>query len=399
MRDKILIIDDEPNLGKILEETLGRKGYEVWAFESFEAARTTLDTEAVDVVITDLQMPGATGMEVLAYCRQYSPDLPVVMITAYGTVERAVAAMRAGAFDFVLKPFDNEELFRTLLKATESRKRRKREPAAGLMSAAGVGPVAIPLFGRSPDSVRLREGAERAARAESAVLLTGGIGTGKRSVAREIHRKSDRAREPFIQLNCEAVPPVFQLTELFGVEKGAGPMHWFSKPGAFELAQGGTMFIEEIDALSIEAQNALFAALESEAFTRVGGVKAHPMDARIVSTTSRDLEAAVKRGEFHVELYYKLSAISLHLPALRDRKEDLASDLIPYFIERSCNQRGIPVIACSANAMSWLLSQEWPGNLGELERTIQQAVARCDGKILDSKDLISQANQAPPADS
>jgi len=388
MRDKILILDDEPNLRRILEETLSRKGYEVLAFESFEAAKNTLDTEAIDVVITDLQMPGVSGMDVLAYCRSYSPDLPVVMITAFGTIERAVAAMRAGAFDFVLKPFDNEELFRTLLKATESRIRRRREPAAELMSAAGVGPVAIPLFGRSMEAVKFREEVERAARSGAPVLLTGGIGTGKRSVAREIHRKSDRAREPFIQLNCEAVPPVFQLTELFGVEKGAEPMHLFTKPGVFELAQGGTVFIEEIDALSIEAQNALFTALENESFTRVGGVKSHPVDARIISTGSRELDGAVKRGAFHVELFYKLSAAPLHLRALRERKEDLASDFIPYFIERSCTRRGIPVVACSPAALGWLLSQEWPGNLGELERTIQQAVSRCDGKTLEAKDLI-----------
>ncbi|NDG84726.1 MAG: sigma-54-dependent Fis family transcriptional regulator [Proteobacteria bacterium] len=388
MRDKILILDDEPNLRRILEETLNRKGYEVWAFESFEAAKNTLDTEAIDVVITDLQMPGASGMDVLAYCRQYSPDLPVVMITAFGTVERAVAAMRAGAFDFVLKPFNNDELFRTLLKAAESRIRRKREPALELMSAAGVGPVPIPLFGKSAEAANFREEVERASRTGVPALLTGGVGTGKRSVAREIHRKSDRAREPFIQLNCEAVPPVFQLTELFGVEKGAGPMHLFSKPGIFELAQGGTVFIEEIDALSIEAQNALFTALENEFFTRVGGVQSHPMDARILTTSSRDLDAAMKRGEFHVELYYKLSVLPLHLRALRERKEDLASDFIPYFIERSCTQRGIPVVACSPASMSWLLSQEWPGNLGELERTIHQAVTRCDGKTLDARDLI-----------
>jgi two-component system NtrC family response regulator len=387
MRDKILIIDDEANLRKILEETLSRKGYEVSSFESFEAAKTTLDTEAIDVVITDLQMPGTTGMDVLAYCRHYSPDLPVVMITAYGTIERAVSAMQAGAFDFVLKPFQNEELFRILLKATESRNRRKREPALELMSAVGIGPVPLPLFGRSEDAARFRDEVDQAARGGGAILMTGEVGTGKRSVAREIHRKSDRARAPFIQLNCEAVPPVFQTTELFGVEKGAGPMHLFSKPGVFELAQGGTVFIEEIDALSIEAQNDLFSALENEAFTRTGGVRSYPMDVRIIATSSRDLSLAVKEGSFHVELYYKLSVISLHFKSLRERLEDLETDFIPYFIERSCKKNGVPVKKCSQEVISWLLSQEWIGNLGELERTIHQGVIRAQGSELLLSDF------------
>ena len=382
MRDKILIIDDEPNLRKILEETLSRKGYDVSSFESFEAAKNTLDTEAIDVVITDLQMPGLTGMDVLAYCRQYSPDLPVVMITAFGTIERAVAAMQAGAFDFVLKPFQNEELFRILLKATESRIRRKREPALELMSAVGVGPVPLPLFGKSEDAGRFRDEVERATRGDGAILMTGEVGTGKRSVAREIHRKSVRSRAPFIQLNCEAVPPVFQPTELFGVEKGAGSMHLFSKPGIFELAQGGTVFIEEIDALSVEAQNDLFSALDNESFTRVGGVRSYPMDVRIIATSSRNLSLAVKEGAFHVELYYKLSVIPLHFKALRERRSDLESDFIPYFIERSCKKKGIPVVACSGDAMEWLLAQNWPGNLGELERTIHQGVIRAQGNEL-----------------
>jgi two-component system NtrC family response regulator len=387
MRDKILIIDDEVNLRKILEETLSRKGYDVSSFESFEAAKTTLDTEAIDVVITDLQMPGSSGMDVLAYCRTYSPDLPVVMITAYGTVERAVSAMQAGAFDFVLKPFQNEELFRILLKATESRIRRKREPALELMSAVGVGPVPLPLFGRSEDAVKFRDEVEHASRGGGAILMTGEVGTGKRSVAREIHRKSDRSRAPFIQLNCEAVPPVFQTTEFFGVEKGAGPMHLFSKPGIFELAQGGTVFIEEIDALSIEAQNELFLALENEAFTRMGGVRSYPMDVRIIATSSRDLSLAVKEGAFHVELYYKLSVVPLHFKSLRERRQDLESDFIPYFIERSCKKKGVPVISCSGELMAWLLAQSWPGNLGELERTLQQGVIRAQGSELTLSDI------------
>ncbi len=387
MRDQILIIDDEPNLRRILHETLTRQGYDVHSFAGFEEAKPALQTESIDVVITDLQMPGASGMEVLSYCKRYAPDLPVILITAYGTIERAVSAMREGAFDFVLKPFQNEELFRILRKATESRIRRNREPGIELMSAAGVGPVPIPLFGKSPEAASLRAQVERASRSDAPVLMTGAIGTGTQSLAHEIHRKSVRAREPFLQLNCGAVPAVFQPTELFGVEKGAGPMHWFSKPGALELAQTGTLFLEEIDALSVEAQNQLFTALENESFVRVGGVRTIPAGARILAVSSRDLGALARDGAFHVELFYKLSALTVLVKPLTDRKDDLRSDFIPYFLERASRKRGIPAVSCSEQAMSWLLAQEWSGNLGELERAIQQAVGRCEGGVLELGDF------------
>ncbi len=395
MRDQILIIDDEPNLRTILHETLTRQGYDVLSFAGWDEAKPALQTESIDVVITDLQMPDASGMDVLAYCKRYAPDLPVILITAYGTIERAVAAMREGAFDFVLKPFQNEELFRILRKASESRIRRNREPGSGLMgksgaewmSASGVGPVPIPLFGKSPEAASLRAEVERASRSEAPVLMTGPAGTGARSLAHEIHRKSVRAREPFLQLNCAAVPAVFQPTELFGVEKGAGPMHWFSKPGALELAQTGTLFLEEVDALSVEAQNQLFTALENESFVRVGGVRGIPAGARIIATSVRDVGVLARDGAFHVELFYKLSALPVLLKPLKDRKDDLRTDFIPYFLERASCKRGIPAVACSEDAMSWLLAQEWPGNLGELERAIQQAVGRCEGGVIERTDF------------
>jgi len=387
MRDKVLIIDDEPNLRRILEATLGREGYEVSSHESFEEAKLALNTEAVDVVITDLQMPGASGMDVLGYCKQYAPDLPVIVITAYGTIEKAVAAMQAGAFDFVLKPFQNEELFRILSKAIQNRIRRRREPASELMSAVGVGSVPLPLFGKSPSTVAFRQQVERLSRSAGAVVMLGEVGTGKRSVAQEIHRKSDRSRGPFSQLNIDAIPPVFQMSELFGVEKGASPMHLFSKPGAFELARGGTLFIEEIDRLSIEAQNQFFTALENEYFSRVGGLQRIPVNFRILATSSRDLGIAVREGAFHVELYYRLSTEVLSFAPLRDRIPDLISDFIPYFIEKAARRKGTPAPACGDSARDWLVGQAWTGNLGELERRITRGVNRCQGMILERGDL------------
>ncbi len=392
MRDKILVIDDEPNLRKILEATLSRGGYEVFSHESFESAKLSLNTEAVDMVITDLQMPEASGMEVLNYCKQYSPDLPVVMITAFGTVEKAVSAMQAGAFDFVLKPFQNEELFRIIEKAIQSRIRRKREPATEMMSAVGVGSVPLPLFGASEEARVFRNDVERIARSAGSVWMTGEIGTGKRSVAREIHRKSGRARGPFIQVDLDAIPPVFHEAELFGTEKGASPLSFFAKPGALELARGGVLFLEEIDSLSPEAQNRFFVALENEFFTRTGGVNRLPVDFRMIVTSSRDPAVVVREARFHVELFERLSTETLEFIPLRNRKPDLLSDFIPYFVERASRGRGIPPLKCSEEVLQELVSREWRGNLGELEKTITRAVNRTEGATVEIASLRDEGH-------
>ncbi len=387
MRDKILVIDDEPNLRTVIETMLARAGYEVFCFESFESAKSTLNTEDLDIVLTDLQMPVHTGMDVLAYCKQYTPDLPVVLITAFGTVERAVSALKAGAFDFILKPFDQNEMFRVIEKAIQSRKRRGREPALEMVSAVGVGPVPVPLFGNNPNTQALRLQIDQLGKTGSPCLIYGEVGTGKRSIAYEIHRHSDRARGPFIQLNADAVPPIFQTTEIMGMEKGATPVSFFSKPGSMELAQGGTLLLEEIHTLNPDAQNALFSALENEFFTRVGGLKKFPLDLRVIATSGKDLSQMVKDGSFHVELFYKLSVGEMILRPLRERLDDLESHFVPYFLERACSKRGIPLLTCSADAMDWLKQQTWSGNLGELERKMSQAVDRAHGNHITPADL------------
>jgi two-component system response regulator AtoC len=388
MRDKILLVDDEPNLRMILSAMLEREDFEVFAYEGFEEAKATFNNEDIDVVLTDLNMPGINGMEVLKYCQSYSPDLPVIMITAFGTIEAAVSALKNGAFDFVLKPFDQEELFRTIRKAIGSRKRRKREPALELMTAVGVGPVALPLFGDQPETVQLRDHVQRIAKCGSNVLMLGEVGTGKRSIAYEIHRKSDRSRGPFIQIQADAIPDVFQRTELLGVEKGALPVALFSKPGAMELAQGGTLLIEEIGALGVETQNALFTAMENEYFSRIGGARRHPLDFRLIATTSRDLGPAVKAGTFHVELELKLTTESLSLKPLRERALDLRTHLAPYFVRRACQRQGTPALEIDVAALDWLARQTWPGNLGELERKLEQAVNRA--RDLQSRSILPE---------
>ena len=374
-----MVIDDEPNLRMILQAMLTREGYDVSCFEGFDAALPTLNTEDFDVVVTDLSMPGKTGLDVLAYCKQYSPALPVILITAFGTIEAAVSALKAGAFDFVLKPFDQQELFRIVTKAIESRRRRKRDPVGDAMSAQGIGAIPLPLFGDENSTQDLRAQVDRISKSQSPCLMIGEMGSGKRSVAQEIHRRSDKARGPFVQLHCDAIPEMFQMTEIFGVEKGAMPMSLFTKPGSMELASGGTLMLEEVGSLSVEAQNALFSALENDYFSRVGGVKRFPVDFRLIATSTKDLSEAVRNGDFHVELYYKLSVETVHFKPLRERKEDLVTHLVPHFIARACQKRAIPTLSYSPEVLEWFKNQPWPGNLGELERKVEQAVSQASG--------------------
>jgi len=390
MRDKIIVIDDEPNIRKILDALLTREGYEVFSFDGFKNAMTTLNTEDVSAVVTDLSMPEHSGLDVLKYCKEYSPDLPVILITAFGTVEAAVTALKNGAFDFVLKPFDQDDLSRILQKAIQTRKRRKREPALELMNAQGVGPVPVPLFGKEGSTVLLREQVERISRTDSNIFMLGEVGSGKRSIAYEIHRKSSRSRAPFIQVHCDAIPAVFQVGELFGLEKGAQPMSFFSKPGSFELGLGGTILLDEVDALGTEAQNALFSALENDFFTRVHGAKKFPSDFRIIATTSKDISQKVKEGTFHVELYAKLTIEKVILKPLRERRQDIKTDLLPYFLEKACRKRGMPVAICEPAVETWFMNQEWRGNIGELERAIELLLNHWKKGAI-TVDLLSQA--------
>jgi len=334
MRDKIIVIDDEPNIRKILEALLTRQGYEVASFD--------------------------------------------------GT------ALKNGAFDFILKPFDHEELLRIVSKAIETRKRKNREPALDLIDASGIGPVPVPLFGSEPSTVLLREQTARISGNRSHVFMFGEVGSGKRSVAYEIHRKSDRSQGPFVQVQCDAIPPVFQVGELFGMEKGANPLSFFSKPGSFELGLGGTILLDEVDHLCVEAQNTLFTALESDYFTRLQGAKKFPTDFRIIASSSKDISKKVIDGTFHVELFERLSVEKLVFKPLMERKNDIRTDLLPYFLEKSCRKRGVPTVSCAPDAESWFMNQEWRGNIGELERTVEKIMNHwVDGPI--TSDLLSRS--------
>jgi two-component system response regulator AtoC len=382
-QDSVIIIDDEENLRNILKALMEREGFLAYAFASLKEAKSTLNEQDIDAVLTDLSMPEENGIDVLNYCKKYSPDLPVILMTAYGTVEAAVTALKGGAYDFILKPFEHEDLFRILRNAIQSRKRRKREPGLdpgelgrGEQSpfTSVIGSVPVPLFGDQPDTLQLRKTVQLLTRTRSSAVFEGEIGTGKRSIAFEIHRRSEFARGPFVQLNVDAIPDAFQISELFGFEKGAMPLSMVARPGRLELATRGTLLLEEVSALSIDAQNALLLALENEYFCRLGGVKRFPMDLRILCTTTENLSAKVEAGRFNPELYQKLAVQVVPIQPLRCRQLDLVTHLIPYFLAKACQKRGVPLRQLSPDQFQWAKNQKWEGNLGQLERWVQQIV-------------------------
>ena len=351
-----------------------RQGFEVLSFEGFGSAFETINNEDISVVITDLSMPDHSGLDVLKHCKEFSPDLPVILVTAFGTIEAAVMALKNGAFDFILKPFDQDELIRNVQKAIETRKRKNREPGMEIFDANGIGPVPVPLFGIEPSTQLLREQVARISSSRSNVFIYGEVGSGKRSVAHEIHRKSDRSNGPFVQVQCDAIPDIFQIGELFGMEKGPNPISYFSKPGAFELGMTGTILLDEVDALGKDSQNALFSALESEFFSRAHGAKRFPTDFRLIASSSKDITPLLNKGQFHEELYHLLSLEKIDLKPLRYRKKDIQTHLLPYFLQKSCRKRGIPSVTFDDSVENWFMSHHWKGNIGELERTVEKIV-------------------------
>lgn len=366
VRDQILIIDDEPNILEVLKALLEKENYEVFTFQSFDEALPVLNQENISLVITDLAMPQKSGFDVLEYCKKYSPDLPVMMITAFGTIEQAVQAMKQGAFDFIAKPFDREALKVTTRKAIESRVRIKRDPELNMLTAEGLGPIAVVLMGDEPSTQHLRQQVLTISKNQAHVFIQGEVGAGQRMLAYEIHRKSSRISQPFISIHADAIPQAFQMAELFGVEKGATPLAWTARPGRLELASAGTLFIESATSLSQEVQLALLESFENDFYIRVGGVKKFLFDVRLILSYSQ--------GELVPEFAKMFSPEILQVLPLRKRKDDLAQFLFPYFLEKACHRQGIEKMKIPSEVTDWLKLQTWSGNLGQLEQWTQQLV-------------------------
>jgi nitrogen regulation protein NR(I) len=380
-KKQVLIVDDEPNLRKILSAQLSRDGYDVMTAEDGEQGLLILKEHHIDLVVTDLKMPKVDGMTLLREALREDPDLPIVMITAHGTVDTAVEALKLGAFDYLTKPFDKDEVRQIVAKALKTRQLAGEEasPTRGTEGARfGIigGNTLTELYGVL----------ERVADTPTTVLITGESGTGKELVARALHAHSSRRDKPFIKVNCAAIPKELIESELFGYERGAFTGAVTSKPGRFELANGGTLFLDEIGEIPIEMQVKLLRALQESEFERVGGIKTIHVDVRLVAATNRDLKKLIAAGSFRDDLFYRLNVVPIRLPALRERADDIPV-LVEHFLTKFNERLKKHVTGADPEALDLLSAYGWPGNIRELENVVERAVLFCDAQKLRVMDL------------
>ena len=392
MPNKILIVDDEPFNLDLLEQELSDLGYAVVRAETGAAALTQIDKVAPDLVLLDYLMPGMNGIEVLQTIRKTQNNLPIVMITAYGTIDLAVEAIKAGADDFITKPFDPEHLALVVRKNLERAKLRSDVQ----FYAEEIGGRHRLVSGNSESMRQVLSEARKAAAARATVLLLGESGTGKELFARSIHNWSDRRLKPFVAINCAGLAKDLLESELFGHEKGAFTGAHQLKKGKLELAQGGTVFLDEIGDLALELQTKLLRFLQEREFERVGGTAPIAVDLRIIAATSRDLEAAIRAGLFREDLYHRLDVIALTLPPLRERKEDIPA-LASYFLERFASETKKNFSGITDEARDKLIAYAWPGNIRELANVIERAVVLGEGPELTAHHLPARVIGAQPA--
>ncbi len=387
-KKQVLIVDDEPNLRKILSAQLSRDGYDVLTAEDGEQGLHILREHHIDLVVTDLKMPKVDGMTLLRKAHEEDPDLPIVMITAHGTVDTAVEALKIGAFDYLTKPFDKDEVRQIVAKALKTRMLAAADATAGKAPGARFG-----IIGASAGITELYALLERVADTPTTVLITGESGTGKELVARALHDHSSRKDKPFIKVNCAAIPKELIESELFGYERGAFTGAVSSKPGRFELANGGTLFLDEIGEIPVEMQVKLLRALQESEFERVGGIKTIRVDVRLVAATNRDLKKLIAGGSFREDLYYRLNVVPIRLPGLRERVSDIPL-LVDHFLARFNERLKKHVTGVEPDAMDLLSSHAWPGNIRELENVIERAVLFCDAQKLRAQDLPPEVRGA-----
>ncbi len=386
----VLIVDDELNIRRVLAAMLRRDGYEVTTAADGEQALAVLQKTPVHVVVTDLVMPGVGGMELLRRVSAEYPDVPVILITAHGSVDSAVAALKAGAFDYVTKPFEQEELRKVIAKAARAHDLERQNVHEGVGEAERP-----PLVGESPAMRTIYDMVARVADSPSTVLITGESGTGKELIAKALHRGSARRDKPLIKVNCAAIPKDLVESELFGYEKGAFTGAVGSKPGRFELADGGTLFLDEIGEIPVEIQVKLLRALQESEFERVGGIKTLKVDVRLIAATNRDLKALIAEGRFREDLYYRLAVVPIALPPLRDRREDVPL-LVHHFIEKYNRRLGKKVSGIEDEALQLLLGYAWPGNIRELENLMERSVLFADGARIEASALPDALREKGP---
>jgi len=380
----ILVIDDEPVQREAVAGHLHKQGYDVRVAAEGASGLEVVRREPVDVVLTDYRMPGMSGFDLLTQVQALNPDVAVVLMTAYESVKGAVEAMQAGAFDYLAKPIDLDELDLILRRAIERRRllsenRELKRQMEGRHRLEGI----VSVSDAMEEALNL---AARAAASRATVLLRGESGTGKEVVARAIHAASPRRDGPFVAVNCAALNANLIESELFGHERGAFTGADRQRQGRFEQADGGTLFVDEVAEVPVETQAKLLRVLQERAFERVGGGKTLRVDVRIIAATNRDLEALIAGGRFREDLFYRLNVVTIHLPPLRARRADIPP-LVEHFLDRYAEENGKSVTGVSREAMDLLMKYDYPGNVRELENLIERAVVMARGDLLTTDDL------------
>jgi two-component system, NtrC family, response regulator PilR len=376
----ILIVDDERSMREFLEILLRKEGHEVSAAPDVAGALARLAEGDLDLVVSDLRLGAGSGLDILRAVKERTPATEVVMITAFATTENAIQAMKLGAYDYVLKPFKVDELKLVLAKALERRALLAENRV--LRHRVGERGGAEELIGRSAAIEEVRAMVEKVGRARTTVRVTGESGTGKEIVARAIHRQSGGSAQPFVAINCGAIPEGLIESELFGHEKGSFTGATATKPGLFEVAGSGTLFLDEVGELPAAVQVKLLRALQERKLRRVGGSADIAMAARIVAATNRDLAVEVRAGRFREDLYYRLNVIQLRMPALRERREDIPL-FLEHFFARFAEELGRPAPRPSSDAQRVLCDYDYPGNVRELANVVERAVTLCDGDVVE----------------
>ena len=382
MKKRILIVEDEEKLRRVLELQLTSCGFDVDKAANAEEGLKLADR--ADLILTDLRLPGFDGLELLSRIRLQDTHTPVIVMTAYGTVETAVEAMKAGANDFLLKPFSLDHLMAVVAKALEMR--ALRDENRELREALGHRYEFDNIVGRSAPMQDIFATVERVAPTRATVLICGESGVGKDIIARAIHFHSPRRDRPLVKINCTAIPENLMESELFGYEKGAFTGATGSKPGKFEQADTGTVFLDEIGDVPASVQVKLLRVLQEREFERLGSNVTRHIDVRVVAATNQDLRAALEQGTFREDLYYRLNVVPVNIPPLRERKEDIPF-LALHFVRKLGRDCGSRVESITDAAMARLLAYHWPGNVRELENVIERSLVMCAGTVLDAEDV------------
>ena len=391
--ESILLVEDKDELREMLTHALKRMGYAATPAAGVAEALQALERQHFSAVLTDLKLPTGTGMDVLRAAGEADSALPVVVMTAYGSIQDAVAAMREGAYDFIQKPVDLEHLKHLLARAIERRQLLHENLVLKEEYAQRYG---FPrMVGEHPAMLAAAREMQRIAGAETTVLLLGESGTGKELFARAIHQLSGRAGKPFVALNCAAIPETLVENELFGHERGAFTGAGARKLGKFEMADGGTIFLDEIGELPLEVQGKLLRVLEQRTVERLGGTSSLAVDVRVIAATNRDLDAAAEAGEFRRDLYYRLAVFPIRIPALRERGDD-ALLLADHFLERFRQELRKPRLALASGARAALRRHSWPGNVRELQNVMERAAILNDGEISAADLGLPEANGSDP---